>query len=446
MYRKYEILIQDWIDNSKKALLIYGARQVGKTYLIREMLIRNRITYCEYNLIEREDITALLKESSSTEEITKRLVLYSDITLEPGKSVIFLDEIQEYPEIVTKIKFLTDDSRYRFILSGSNLGVELKGIKSMPVGYVDLLKMYPLDFCEFARAVGVTEDVLDHMAECYHLVTPVDSIIHKKLIQTFYYYLIIGGMPAVINAYNDSNSMQIVNREQENILNQYKADFIKYETLDRRLRIISVYDNIPAQLNKQNRKFKFTMLNKEMKFDRYENSFLWLKDAGVAIPVYITNTPKSPLEMSKETNTFKLYLSDVGLLTSCYPLNVKRELLEMNPEKEINNGALFENFVAQEMIANAMVPYYYRKKNIGEVDYLIERADGIVPIEVKSGADYKKHAALNNLLKQYDFENVYVISCNNVEKEGSITYLPIYFTGLICGGSNVKNLTMPPLW
>ena len=189
-------------------------------------------------------------------------------------------------------------------------------------------------------------------------------------------------MPAVVNTYNETHSLEMVNKEQESIINQYKADFIKYEAENKRLKIISIYDSIPAQLNKQNRKFKFTMLNKELKFDRYEDSFLWLKDAGVAIPAYIADVPVSPLEMSRETNVFKLYMSDVGLLTSCYPLAVRKELLEMNPENEINNGALFENYVAQEILANNLVPYYFKKKDVGEVDFIIENDGGATPIEV----------------------------------------------------------------
>ena len=446
MYRKYEKRIQEWIDNSKKSLLIYGARQVGKTYLIREMLKRNNISFCEYNLIERQDILMILEKSINADDTMRSLALYSDVPLEIGRSVIFIDEIQEYPDIVTKIKFLTDNGMYRLIFSGSNLGVELKGIKSMPVGYVDMFQMYPLDFEEFAKAIGITDDVINHVKDCYKKHEPVDELIHKKLIQVFYYYLIVGGMPSVINKYNDSYNLEYVNQEQENIINLYKADFIKYEALNKRLKIISIYDNIPAQLNKQNRKFKFTMLNKEVKFDRYEDSFLWLKDAGVAIPVYITNVTNSPLEMSKETNVFKLFLSDVGLLTSCYPLSVKKELLQMNPEKEINNGALFENYVAQELIAHNQKPYYYKKKDMGEVDYLIETDDGVVPVEVKSGSNYKKHAALDNLIKHNNFKKTYVLSCNNMQEENEITYLPIYMTGLICDNKNDNiDYSMPPI-
>ena len=433
MYRKYEKRIQNWMENSRKALLIYGARQVGKTYLIREMLKRNGITYSEYNLLEREDILEYLKSEKDSAEIMKRLAMYSDVPLEKGKSVIFLDEIQLYPDIVTKIKFLADNGMYRLILSGSNLGVELKGIKSIPVGYVEMFQMYPLDFKEFAKAVGIGDSILEHMNECYKDLKPVDDIAHNKLIQAFYYYLIVGGMPAVVNAYNETHSLEMVNKEQESIINQYKADFIKYEAENKRLKIISIYDSIPAQLNKQNRKFKFTMLNRELKFDRYEDSFLWLKDAGVAIPTYIADLPVSPLEMSRETNVFKLYMSDVGLLTSCYPLAVRKELLEMNPENEINNGSLFENYVAQEILANELAPYYFKKRDVGEVDFIIENDDGATPIEVKSGSDYKKHTALNNIMKKYRFNKAYVVSANNIEVEEDITYIPIYMTGLICG-------------
>ena len=298
MFRIYENRIQDWINNSKKALLIYGARQVGKTYLIRKILKRNNISYCEFNLIEREDIRNSLMQANDSTEISARLALYSDVPLKETESVIFLDEIQKYPDIVTKIKFLVDEGKYRYILSGSNLGVELKGIRSIPVGYLDSWQMFPMNYEEFALASGISEAMLDHVRECFMEKLPVDNIIHNKLIQTFYYYLIVGGMPAVVKVYNETHSLDSIDREQKNIINQYKADFTKYELENRRLKVIAVYDNIPSQLNKQNRKFNFSMLNKELKFERYEESFLWLKDAAVAIPVYIVSTPCSPLQIS----------------------------------------------------------------------------------------------------------------------------------------------------
>ena len=445
MYRKYEEKIQNWVNSGKKALLIYGARQVGKTYLIRKVLNKNKISFCEYNLIERSDIREFLMSTKDSAEISEKLGLYSDVPLVEHESVIFLDEIQKYPDIVTKIKFLVDEGRYRYILSGSNLGVELKGIKSMPVGYVDMWQMAPMTFDEFALASGVPGTMIDHYRECFELRIPVDPIIHEKLLKAFYYYLIVGGMPAIVREYNESHSIERIDAEQKGIINQYKADFTRYEAENRKLKVISVYDNIPAQLNKQNRKFKFTLLDKELKFERYEESFLWLKDAAVAIPSYIVSEPRQPLQMSRETNVFKLFLNDVGLLTSCYPMSVKKQLLEMNPDNEINNGSLFENYVAEEIFAAGLSPYYYKKNGVGEVDFIIERDDKPIPIEVKSGKDYKKHKALDHLLEKYTFDEVYVLSVNNVEIEENILYYPIYMAGVLCESEKLLSDVIPAL-
>ncbi len=433
MKRQYEAKIQDWIDNSSKALLVYGARQVGKTYLVREMLQRNGISFFEVNFQERQDILEVISGLSSAEEISMRLALYSDAALEEKKSVIFLDEIQLYPDIITKIKFLVDEGRYRYVLSGSNLGVELKGIKSIPVGYVDMFQMYPMTLFEFAEALGVENIALDYIEECFEKLKPVDDIIHRRMLNIFYYYLICGGMPSAVNEFIGTRNLRLVREEQRSILRQYKADFVKYENDDRKLRIISIFDSIPAQLNQQNRKFIFTQLNKELKFERYENSFLWLKDAAVAIPVYIAAQPKPPLILSKATNQFKLFMSDVGLLTSCYPDYVSKALLNMNSEYEINNGALFENYIAQELTSAEITPYYFKSKAIGEIDFLIEYEGKIVPLEIKSGKNFRAHKAIDNLLKadEYAIDKGYVLSLSNVEAGEGCIYLPIYMAALL---------------
>ena len=432
MKRQYENKIQNWINNSKKALLIYGARQVGKTYLIREMLKRNSISYFEINFQEREDILKAIKDLNNAEDISMRLALYSDEPLIEKESVIFLDEVQLYPEIITKIKFLVDEGKYRYILSGSNLGVELKGIKSIPIGYIDMFKMYPMNYLEFVEAIGINQNTIDYLKECFDKLEPVDEIIHKRMLNAFYYYLICGGMPSVVDTFVKTRNLREVRDEQQNIIRQYKADFIKYENDDKKLKIISIFDSIPTQLNQQNRRFVFTQLDKELKFDRYENSFLWLKDAAVAIPIYIAKKPKAPLILSKSKNQFKLFMSDVGLLTSSYPDYISKELLNMNPEYEINNGALFENFIAQELVSMNIQPYYFKSKNIGEIDFLIEYDNQVIPLEIKSGKDYKIHKALDNLLntREYSIKKAYILSPSNIEIDDKNIYLPIYMTGL----------------
>lgn len=433
MKRQYEEKIQNWIDNSKKALLIHGARQVGKTYLIREMLKKNSIPYFEVNFQEREDILNNIKSLTIAEEISTKLALYSNIPLIEKKSVIFLDEIQLYPEIVTKIKFLVDEGKYRYILSGSNLGVELKGIKSIPVGYVDMFQMFPMSYFEFIDTIGINENTISYLKECFDKLEPVDEIIHKRMLNAFYYYLICGGMPSVVDTFVKTRNLRETRNEQQNIVRQYKADFIKYENDDKKLKIISIYDSIPSQLNQQNRRFVFTQLDKELKFDRYENSFLWLKDAAVAIPIYIAKEVKSPLVLSKSTNQFKLFMSDVGLLTSCYPDNVSKELLDMNQKNEFNIVALFENFIAQELISMNTQPYYFKNKNIGEIDFLIEHDSRVIPLEIKSGKDYKIHKALDNLLNSssYRLDKAYIFSTSNVEVDNKNIYLPIYMVEML---------------
>lgn len=433
MYRKYESFIQDWLDTSSKALLIYGARQVGKTYLVREMLKKNNVSFFEINLIEQTQLCKVLKETDDAHELVEKLSLYSNVSLKEKESIIFFDEIQQWPEIITKIKFLVDQGSYRYVLSGSNLGVELKGIKSIPVGYVQQFQMYPMDFMEFSLALGSKQEDWDYLKKCLNSSEPVDEIIHERMKKLFRYYLICGGMPAVVEVFRNKHTLGSVQQEQQNIVNQYKADFIKYEAQDKKLKIISVYDSIPSQLSKQDRRFNFTYLNKELKFERYENSFLWLKDAAVALPVYIANEPKQPLEISKSTNKFKLFQSDVGLLTSCFSQDCRMSILEDTNNTDINLGSVFENFVAQDFTAQGLKPYYYKKTDIGEIDFLVELNNSVIPIEVKSGKDYKQHKSLNTLLskKEYHFKQAFVLCTGNIEKAENITYLPIYMSSLL---------------
>ena len=235
----------------------------------------------------------------------------------------------------------------------------------MPVGYVEQWQMFPMTLFEFARALGAKPETLAHVSECYEKRCAVDPVIHRQMLRAFYYYLMTGGMPAVVTAFLEKQNLAAVHTEQQNIINQYKADFIKYEEENRRLKIISVFDSIPSQLNKQNRRFVFTYLNKEIKFDRYQESFLWLKDAAVAIPVFNAREPVVPLEQSRASNLFKLFQSDVGLLTACYPALLRQEIMQMPEEVSVNLGALFENYTACEMTASGQKLLYYKTAKVG---------------------------------------------------------------------------------
>lgn len=431
MFRKDSITIKEWLENSNKALLVTGARQIGKTWLIRDEIDKSGLKRFEINFIDQPDMVNYLNAEMSAEDFLVKLKMIMPEEYKIHETVVFFDEIQKCPEIVTKIKFLVDEGSFRYAMSGSLLGVELKGISSAPVGYLSIIRMYPMDFEEFMVANGISKTTLDMLKDKFETCQPVDDFIHQKLLALFFVYLIVGGMPDAVKKYIETKDIREVDKIQRDIVELYKEDFSQYEHKDKKLKLKSIYEIVPSELNKQNKKFVFTMLDKELKFDRYENSFLWLKDAGVVIPVYNAASPVIPLLASKTSNVFRLFSSDIGLLTSAYPAETKIELISQNGE--VNNGAHFENAVAQQLLANGLEPYFCKKKNVGELDFLIEMGGRVVPIEVKSGKNYKSHKALDNFMdvSEYHLERAYVFSTSNVEKEENIIYLPIYMSYLL---------------
>lgn len=426
MFRKAKARLVKW-KNSKKAMLVTGARQVGKTYIIREFLEEEygNDGYVEFNLFENKLVRETLESSSSSDDFIFRISALSDKPLIKGETVIFLDEVQECSDIITTIKFLVEDGSFKYILSGSLLGTELKDIKSIPVGYMEQFQMYPLDFEEFLIANGLNRNVIMSIKKCFETLTPVDEVVHQKLIDSFHLYLIIGGMPAVVKKYLETNNLKDVISEQNNINSFYRQDISKYD-YENKLYIKEIFDLIPSELNNQNKRFIMKNLNENLKFNRYENSFLWLKDAGVALPTYCADEPKSPLMLSKSRNLFKLFHCDVGLLASMYMDN-NLQIKILNKDKDINFGAIYENAVAQELVSKGFDLYYYKNNKLGEIDFLIENKGEIIPFEVKSGKTYKRHNALDNLLvSDYGISKAYILCNKNVEGNGKKIYLPIY--------------------
>ncbi len=424
--RKIEKKIYDWIRNDERALLLYGVRQAGKTYIIRHCLESEGCSYVEFNLIREPDIVAILKNATDVDDLILKLSLYSDKKIIPGETFLFFDEIQKYKEIVTKIKFLVEDKRYRYILSSSLLGVEIVNLKSAPVGYLKSLQMYPLDFEEFLQLFEISSAAFEALKKTYRKKEAVDEIIHKKMLQLFHLYLIIGGMPAAVEKYRQTENIDAVMDEHEAILQQYKLDFTQYEAENKKLLLTNIYELIPAELNEQNKRFKITDIEKNLRFEKMNDSFTWLWKAGVALPVFNVTEPKIPLLLNQKSTLFKLFLSDVGMLTTLYGKALKLKIV--NQEKDINKGAVYENIAAQELTAHGYNCYYYNNKKFGELDFVIEHDGEVLPIEVKSGKDYKKHSALAQIMQNenYQLNEAVVFSNSNVERNGKITYLPIY--------------------
>ena len=429
LYRKITSYIEDFYRTSNNALLLTGARQTGKTYSVRNFGSSFK-SFVEINFIENREAIDIFRGVTSADEILLRLSALTDVELIEGDTLIFFDEVQCCDNIVTAIKFLVDDGRFRYILSGSLLGVELKDISSQPVGYLGIKEVFPLDFEEFIINMGVSDVVRSKLQECWEKRQPIDAVVHEKMMQLFRLYIVVGGMPAVVSEYKRSNNLNIVSRVQKDIVSLYRMDISQYSERDK-LKIKEIFDLIPSELDAKNKRFVLKRLNEHAKFERYEDSFLWLKDAGVAIPVYNVDEPKEPLKLSETRNLFKLFSNDVGLLASQYASGIQLKILTGDPS--INFGAVFENVVAEELKTHGLTPYYYNNKKRGEVDFVVSLGGNVLPIEVKSGKDYQRHNALSNLMDDspYDLHEAVVLCSANLSVEGKIIYVPIYMVMFI---------------
>ncbi len=426
LHRKIESEITSWVQNDKKALLIDGARQVGKTYIIRKVLENLNCHYIEFNLINSPDLTALLSNCESVDEVITGLSLFTDKPFVKGQTFIFIDEIQEYKEIATKIKFWVDEGSFRYIFSGSLLGVALKNIASAPVGYLKTLTMYPLDFEEFLQIYNFNEALKESLQKSFTERTPVNETIHARMMKIFNTYLTVGGMPAAVRKFSMTKNLEEVMAEHADIILQYKKDFTRYESEEKRIYLTQIYDLIPSEINSANKRFIFSDLKKGLHYERSQEDFLWLSNAGVALPVYNVAEPAIPLKINENSSLFKLFLSDVGMLTSIYGKSTKAHLLSANPD--INFGSMYENVVAQELKAHGFTLYYYNSKKFGELDFVTEYNGKVLPIEIKSGKDYKRHSALSNIMEisNYSIEESFIFTNYNVKVIGSYIYYPIY--------------------
>ena len=437
--RKIDNYLRSYYETTRNALLVTGARQTGKTYSIRQFG-KTFKSFVEINFIEMPEAVELFKGAKNSSDILLRLSAITSVSLIKGETLVFFDEVQQCPDIVTAIKFLVDDGSFRYILSGSLLGVELKDLRSEPVGYMGVKEMYPLDFEEFISCVGINDVVIESLREAWQNRSPVDAFIHGKMMDLFRLYLIVGGMPAAVSKYIESNNLQEVMAVQQDIIRLYKRDISQYDP-DNKLYIEEIFNLIPPELNAKNKRFILKRLNEHTKFDRVENSFLWLTNAGVALPVYNVEEPKTPLLLSRSRNLFKLFQSDIGLLASQYAEGIQMRIIK--GDKDINFGSIYENAVAQELVAHGITPYYYNNKKRGELDFVIELGGKVLPIEVKSGKDYETHRALSNIMdcSEYDLPEALVLNNENLRVAGKMVYAPIYMVMFL-----EKNNTAPTFY
>lgn len=425
--RRLDKIIENHYAHSKSALLLTGARQVGKTIAIRRYAQRAKLNLLEINFHEDKEAYRIFEGAKNAEEVLFRMSAYYHKMLQKGKTLIFFDEVQKYAEVVTWIKFLVDEGSFRYALSGSLLGVTLQDVRSVPVGYMAVENVYPLDLREFAEALGVSEEVLLSIEKAWNEHTPVDEVVHESMLRIVTLYLLIGGMPAAVQTYLDTNDMHAVRKKQEEILTLYHWDIAQYDP-NNKLYIDEIFSLIPSELNAKNKRFILKDINEHRQFNRMENGFIWLKDAGVALPTYNVSEPVTPLKLSEQRSLFKLFQNDVGLLAVQYADGIALQML--SGEVNINCGAIYENLVAQELMAHGWDLRYFNSKKQGELDFVLEQDDEIIPLEVKSGKDYQRHSALSNVMKNKDYgiRRAIVLNNKNVSVKDKTLYAPIYMT------------------
>ena len=417
--------LESWKANpARRALLLDGARQVGKTFAVRAFAESHYDIFLEINFVETPGARAIFDGDLDAETIIMGLTAYSGTALVPGKTLVFFDEVQACPRARTAIKFLVDDGRFDYIESGSLLGVTCQHVESLPVGYEEEVRVFPLTFREFAEAAGIQRETIEHARQACQDGSLVPDVIHERLLRAFRIYMAVGGMPAAVQRFVDTSDLARVLEVQKGILALYRQDVAKYAP--NKAHVNAIFDALPAELDAKNKRFMLSDLSKAARMERYASDFMWLADAGVALPCYNVTSPAAPLQINMQHNLFKLFLCDTGLLSAASVGAVQFSLLQ--GDVSINQGALLENVIAQQLVASGFKLFYYDKSKIGGIDFLMQRGSRVVPLEAKSGGDYTRHKALDNLMAvgEWGLEEAIVLCGANVSRQGGVKYLPWY--------------------
>lgn len=425
LYRTVRERLERWHeDPAHKALLVTGARQVGKTFAIREFIRDRYETALEINFIETPRAKAIFEGDLDASSIIMNLTAFSQTPLTRHRSVIFLDEVQECPRARSAIKFLVDDGRFDYVESGSLLGVLYRDVPSLPVGYEHVVRMFPLTLREFFVALGVQQEILDLVKECYERRREVPQAIHERMLRMTRIYLACGGMPAAVDCLVRTQDLAQTLLVQRDITELYRQDIARYAS--NKPHVKAIFDAMPSEIIGSNKRFTLRSLAPTARMERYASDFMWLVDAGVALPCYNVRAPQVPLALNEQHSLFKLYPCDVGLLGSMLEQPVQFELIQ--GDAGVNNGAMLETLAAQDLSANGYGLRYFDKSRYGEVDFVLPHGSSALPVEIKSGKTYRRHSALNNVLatKEWDIRDALVFCQGNVEVADAVCYLPWY--------------------
>lgn len=430
LYRNAMKKLESWkASKTCQGVLVTGARQVGKTTLIRQFAKKHYKGLVELNFLELPNAAQTLNSATDVDDLLMRISVLAKKQVQPDETLLFLDEIQECQNMLTWVKFLSEKTNIDVALSGSLLGIDaFVNVRSIPVGFLQVIEMYPLTFNEYAAAFGLGTEVWGKVKECLDLGKEIPGYLHDALMRRFKEYILVGGMPSAVQAFVDTSQLPAARSVQREIVELYRADITKYVADATEARQIKmVYDAIPSQLNTPTKRFKYARIKKGLRFANLETSFDWLENAGIAIAATRVGQATYPLTLSEDLSSFKFFMNDIGLMTSLVLGDSTIEVV--NGTTNINYGSIYEAFVAQELLACGFTPHFYASKKRGEVDFVIENKHlgKVLAIEVKSGKNYKRHSALSNLLESEEIEKAVVLHANNFERiSKQRLYIPIY--------------------
>lgn len=435
--KMYDVLLA-WKNSAKhECLLIKGARQVGKTYLVRRFAEAEYEHYVEINFHSQSSLKVIFEGDRSAEEIYKRMTAnIPGLRLVPGKTLIFLDEIQKCANARTALKFLAEDGRYDVIASGSLLGLhygqdddrEVGEVESIPVGYEKPVMMYSLDFEEFLWAYGYGEDTISYLRHFYDTGETIPPEIHDKFEALLTEYLVVGGMPEVVADFAEHKDFGRVQEIQDKILSSYADDISHHAKGVKKVKVRNCYDSIPRQLARDNKKFKYSSVESRATARKFGDSIQWLRDANMVYTCWNVTTPSLPLNAYESEGDFKLYMNDTGLLLALFGFATKQALLN-GKLTGFAKGGIFENYVADTLIKQGYTLHFFKPNNSTELEFLVEKDGEVIPIEVKAGNNSTK--SLNAFVDTYAPAVAYKLSSGNIGKVGAKLTIPHYMAMFI---------------
>lgn len=430
--RKIEKLIEEYITSKDhKILCINGARQIGKSFIIRYVCKKHYKNYIELNMADDFNGDKLFENVNTIDKFyIQTSILAGEKMSFNERTMIFIDEIQIYPQLLTLLKKLKQDNKYDYICSGSQLGIALSDTTLIPMGSIEKVEMFPMDFEEFLWANSVGKDAIEYLRKCFEKKETIDESTHNKFLNLFKTYLYVGGLPDAVKAYVETKNVVNIKKVQNETKEYYGTDASKYDK-EHKLKIKNVYNVISSNINNKVKRIKFVKIENydDARYSKYENEFNYIISSGIALPALAISEPKFPLVQSSSKNLIKLYINDVGILTNDLYKNNINAIME--DKTGVNLGAVYETVVAQELRCHGYNLYYYDRKKVGEVDFLIDDYDSlsIIPLEIKSGSDENNFRALPKIVddKNYHIQNAYVLSNKReINIEGKIVYMPIY--------------------